>query len=95
MRQLIVRIDDNLHRRLKARAAEEGRSANSIVDELLRQALVGTDDRSSLRARLERSGLLVVPRLDGEALPRERVIDGTTGAGQSVSEALDAERGAR
>jgi antitoxin FitA len=31
MRQLIARIDDDLHRRLKERAAREGRSLNDLV----------------------------------------------------------------
>jgi len=95
VRQLIARIDDALHRRLKERAAAEGRSLNSLVAEILRAALGGDEPRARVEARLRASGLLVrlprparVPSLDD-------VVAATRGAGRTVSEALEAERRGR
>ncbi|MDQ3151339.1 MAG: toxin-antitoxin system HicB family antitoxin, partial [Actinomycetota bacterium] len=49
MKQLITRIDDELHRRLKERAAEAGRSLNDLVSGVLAAAV--EDDAASLRRR--------------------------------------------
>lgn len=95
MRQLLVRIDDELHRRLKARASAEGRSANRLVNELLEEALAESSGPAALRARLERAGRLVRPRTVAGALSRDAAIEGTRGAGRSASEALEAERDRR
>lgn len=59
VKQLISRIDDDLHRRLKERAAQEGRSLNDLVAALLADAVA--DRRESFRRRLERSGLRTLP----------------------------------
>ncbi len=53
MAQLIVRnIDDDVVRRLKLRAAENGRSAEAEHREILRQVLAGNEKGSSLKAFL-------------------------------------------
>jgi plasmid stability protein len=95
VRQLLVRIDDELHRRLKARAAAEGQSANRLVNELLEEALAEPGGPAALRARLERAGRLVRPRTVAGAMSRDATIEGTRGAGRAASEALEAERGNR
>ncbi len=95
MRQLIARIDDELHRRLKERAAAEGRSMNSLVVELLRAAVAGDDPRARVGARLRAAGLLVQPRRPEEVPSLDEVVAATRGAGRAVSEALEAERRAR
>jgi antitoxin FitA len=94
MRQLIARIDDELHDRLKARAAAERRSLNSLVQELLVQGLPA-DERERVRARAETSGLRVVPRRERRPPSREAAIAATRGAGRAASEALAAERARR
>lgn len=90
MRQLIARIDPDLHARLKRRAADEGRSVNALVTELLRGATADEDARSRLRRQLERAGRLVVPP------PPQRVPTdderGRAGAGVRVSDLLEADR---
>ncbi|MGH9039988.1 MAG: FitA-like ribbon-helix-helix domain-containing protein [Acidimicrobiia bacterium] len=91
MRQLIARIDDDLHERLKARAAAEGRSLNSLVAEVLAVAAAG-HDRSSVRARLERRGKRVVPDPPRRVPSRVAALRATRGAGAAVSTALDADR---
>jgi predicted HicB family RNase H-like nuclease len=49
VKQLITRIDDDLHRRLKERAAEQDRSLNDLVSSVLAAAV--QDDVASLRRK--------------------------------------------
>ncbi|MGH2472419.1 MAG: FitA-like ribbon-helix-helix domain-containing protein [Candidatus Limnocylindria bacterium] len=92
MRQLITRIDEDLHRRLKRRAAAEGRSVNAMVSDLLRDAVAGRDGPDLLRARLRALGRLAdIPR-PRKALSRDAAIASTRGAGDAVSQALAEDR---
>jgi plasmid stability protein len=100
VRQLIARIDDDLHRRLKERAAREGRPLNDLVTEVLAAAV--DDDAASFRRRLERSGLRVLPPASAVPDPRldpdhenDELSGEDPGAGDAVLEALLAERDAR
>lgn len=93
MRQLIARIDDDLHGRLKARARSEGRSLNALVAEVL--AAAAGDDRQSVRASLERRGRLVVPPQPRRAPSRAAALRATRGAGTSASASLEADRADR
>lgn len=95
MRQLITRIDDELHERLKRRAADEGRSVNALVTEILRTGVPPVDARVRVRTRLERHGLRIVPRTRGRVPSRDTAIASTQGAGRAASAALAAERAAR
>lgn len=61
MKQLIARIDEDLHRRLKHRAAVEGRSMNGLVTNLLERGLSEGDERARFRARVKELGLLYEP----------------------------------
>lgn len=97
MRQLITRLDDELHALLKTRAREEGRSVNSlVVDALI--AVTSQDDiapGAAIRVGAARAGLLVVPRRPGKIPSRRTVARATQGAGVSASEALKEDRAAR
>lgn len=93
MKQLISRIHDDLHRRLKWRAAREGRSLNDYVTEVLEQAV--SDDAAGLRRRLARSGLRVVPPGRPEAPSLEEVLRANRGTGTPLSDALRVERADR
>lgn len=93
MRQLIARIDDELHRRLKQRATEQDRSLNDLVTSILEAAV--DDDNGLLRQRINRSGLRVLPPTPTHARPRDEVIQQQQGAGRAVSQALEADRAAR
>ena len=88
---MITRLDDELHARLKARAATEGRSVNELVIEALHQVLEAANSRQAVRERARASGRLVVPEPPGEPV-REEV---PAGLGGAVRAALDAERSAR
>lgn len=95
VRQLIARIDDRLHRRLKARAAAEGRSMNALVTEVLTNAVSPQDERAALDARLDALGLRRVfpPKRRPRSL--DAVIRGLRGTGTAASDALAAERARR
>lgn len=88
---MIARIDDDLHARLKARAAAEGRSLNALMTEVL-AAAVSTGPTATVRARLARQGRLVVPPRSGPPPNREAALQSTRGAGHAASDALAAER---
>ena len=92
MKQLITRVDEELHERLKARASAEGRSVNALVTDLLRAGLAEGDDRARIRARIDAAGLSVVHRPWRPAPSQEAAIRSTRGAGSAVSEALETER---
>lgn len=93
MRQLIARIDDELHARLKDRAAIEHRSVNSLVTELLESGVSKDDVRSRFRARLRAEGRLYVPPKPKRRPPsRDAAIEAMRGLGPAVIEALEAGR---
>jgi plasmid stability protein len=91
VRQLITRIDDDLHERLKARAAAEGRSMNAYVADVLTRAVRSGND-TSIRERLAREGLLATPPRPAGAPTRDDVVALTRGAGTAASEALERDR---
>lgn len=93
MKQLIARIDDDLHCRLKERAAEQDRSLNDLVTSVLAAAV--EDDSESVRRRIDRSGLRVVPPRPAAVHSREDVIRRLEGLGTPVSDALAADRDGR
>jgi len=92
VRQLITRIDEDLHRRLKRRAATEGRSVNAMVNDLLRSAVDAQDERELVRARLRALGRLAdIPR-PRKVISRDAAIALTRGAGTAASQALADDR---
>ncbi|HUP71223.1 MAG TPA: toxin-antitoxin system HicB family antitoxin [Acidimicrobiales bacterium] len=97
MRQLIARIDDELHERLRARAAAEGRSMNAVVVEVLDAAVPVLGPRARLRARLAAEAMLYVPPAPppSEVPTHTDVETSERGSGTAVSDALAAERASR
>lgn len=93
VKQLIARIDDDLHRRLKERAAEQDRSLNDLVTSVLAAAV--EDDAESVRRRIDRSGLRVLPPRPAAARHRHDVIGSQRGLGNPLGDALASERDAR
>lgn len=92
MRQLITRIDDDLHRRLKRRAAAQGRSINAVVSDLIRSAVDAPDQRELVRGRLRALGRLAnIPR-PRKLVSRDAAIALTRGAGTAASRALAEDR---
>ncbi|MEO5724370.1 MAG: toxin-antitoxin system HicB family antitoxin [Ilumatobacteraceae bacterium] len=71
MRQLLLRVPDELHRRLARRAKRERRSVNAVANEML-GASVDLDigvARDSIRARAAAHGLLLVTPPSGAQAP--------------------------
>ena len=95
MRQLITRIDEDLHERLRARARAEHRSLASLVREALMAAVADAGDPTAVRERLERAGVVVRPDPPERVPTREEALEVTRGAGAGVSAALEADRAHR
>ena len=76
MKQLILRVSDDLHSRITARAAREGRSVNAWVSELLDRVVDADlgDRQARAAAKAAELGMLVVyddiPEYDEETLRR-------------------------
>jgi plasmid stability protein len=77
MKQLILRVSDDLHRRITARAAREGKSVNAWATDLLdatADADVAEDRQARADAKAAALGMLVVyddiPEYDEETLRR-------------------------
>jgi plasmid stability protein len=91
LKQLLVRVPDDLHARLLARAKRSGRSATAIATELL-EAGVGDesgDARADLRARARRLGLLAsapAPAVDPAA--RRSALRALRGIGPVIDDIL-------
>ncbi|MBW3575018.1 MAG: toxin-antitoxin system HicB family antitoxin [Actinobacteria bacterium] len=94
MRQLITRVDDDLHARLKAKAKGEGRSLNALVNEVLQKAAAEElTPEEKLRRRAEELGIELIPwgvPVDDE----DEFIESSRGMGTASQEIL-AEREAR
>lgn len=92
MRQVITRVEDDLHTRLKEQAAARGLSVNAFVVEVLTAAVGQLDRREVLRRRAEAAGRLVVPPPPSRVPSRKQALVAGRGAGHAVSEALAADR---
>ena len=91
VKQLITRLDDELHARLKARAAEEGRSLNDLIVEALSALVSKPLTRSEFREQLRRTGRLV--EFNDVVRPDPKIVRAAwASGGRAVIEALEAER---
>lgn len=100
MRQLLIRVPDELHSQLTQRAAREGRSVNALVNEVL--VVAGSVERGSrqdrLRTKATALGLLASERSRAvrvEPGRRREVIAAMQGVGTVVDETIDADRDRR
>jgi plasmid stability protein len=94
MRQLLLRVPEEIHRRLAARAERDGRSVNSLATEIL-DAAVDADEgdrRARLRARAATLGMLHTTPAKPVSAQRRRIITSTRGIGPVVDRLLDDER---
>jgi plasmid stability protein len=96
MRQLLLRVPEDLHRRLSARASREHRSVNALAGEILDAAADADrgDRRARLRAAAVASGVVAgtVPARTVGAARRRRIIESTRGLGAQVDRLIDEER---
>src|SRR6266536_419578 len=95
MKQLLLRVPDDVHRRLAARAARDGRSVNAVATEIL-DAAVDADEgdrRARLRARAAARGVLrALPATSVSDARRRRILASTRGLGAQLDRLLDEER---
>ncbi len=96
MKQLIARIDDDLHARLKRRAASEGRSVNAVVTEALEGVAPAEETPQQwMRRRARERGVRIIeptePPADPEELQRTR--ESTRGLGPFIDEYFEWVRG--
>jgi len=95
MKQLLLRVPEDVHRRLAARARREGRSINAWATEIL--DLAAESDQGNRRTRL-RAAAAAAGTLRGtqgervSAARRRRIIDSTRGQGPRVDRVLAEER---
>jgi plasmid stability protein len=96
VRQLITRIDDALHARLKERARDRGCSVNALVTEILDHAVPDETPRERFRRRLKERGMLREIEVPEDAPTLEEVREMLRGdAGKAVLEALEEDRADR
>jgi plasmid stability protein len=95
VKQLLLRVPDEIHRRLTARAARAGRSVNAVAMEIL-DAVVDADEgdrRARLRARAAGLGQLQIgPAKPVSAARRRRLLASTRGLGPVLETLLAEER---
>jgi len=95
MKQLLLRVPEELHQRLVARAAREGRSLNAVATEILDAAADADagDRRAKLRAAAAASGTLQpMTARPVSAARRARAIASTRGLGAQLDRLLADER---
>jgi hypothetical protein len=98
MRQVTLRLDDELARSIARAAAERGTSVNAYAAAVFSAAVdpdLAGDDAERLRARLRARGLLAetgatVPPVDEKRLAAARA---AAGRGRSLASLLAADRG--
>ena len=98
MKQLLLRVPEDLHRRLAARAAREGRSVNAVATEMLDAAADADngDRRAQLRAAAAAAGTLRQVAAHPAGTDRRRqIIESTRGLGPQIDRLLDHERDRR
>ncbi len=95
MKQLLVRVPYDLHRRLAARAARAGRSVNAVANEILDSAIDADegDRRTRLHARATALGVVQSATRPVVSIPkRRRIVASTKGAGPVIDRLVAEER---
>lgn len=95
MKQLLLRVPDEIHRRLTARAARDGRSVNAVATAILDAAVDA--DEGDRRARLRATAAILgvaraMPAQPVSAARRRRIVASTRGTGAILDRLLDEER---
>lgn len=99
VKQILLRVPDELHRRLMERARRDGRSVNALAGELLDPDADADADagerQARLRARIATSGLSAAVVDADVEVDRDAVIARTREWGPMVDDLLAAERDPR
>ena len=97
VKQLLLRVPEDIHRRLVARAAREGRSLNAVATEILDAAAAADADSGDRRAQLRAAAAAAGTLRGVDARPpsadrRRRIIESTRGLGPQIDRLLTQER---
>ncbi|WP_298339054.1 toxin-antitoxin system HicB family antitoxin [Ferrimicrobium sp.] len=95
MKQLLLRVPDDIHRRLTARAARAGRSVNAVANEILDAAVDANegDRRTRLFARAMALGVLQTTHSPVVSTPRRhKILASTKGIGPVIDRLLAEDR---
>jgi plasmid stability protein len=95
MKQLLLRVSEDIHRRLTARAAREGRSLNAVATEILDAAADADsgDRHARLRAAAAAAGTLRTVNAQPVGPSRRRwIIESTRGLGPRIDRLVAEER---
>ncbi len=95
MKQLLLRVPEDLHSRITARARREGRSVNAVASEILDAAADadGPDRMTRLRAKATAMGIYrSVPR-EGPIQDRDEALAETRGIGPILDRLIAEDRG--
>jgi hypothetical protein len=93
MKQMLLRVPDELHARLTAAARERGTSVNALANDILDDTVPrpALDERTRLRDKARRLGILVerpsTRRMSAEA--REAALASTQGIGPVLDKILE------
>ncbi|WP_033293817.1 FitA-like ribbon-helix-helix domain-containing protein [Amycolatopsis jejuensis] len=93
MKQLITRVDDELHARLKARAEAEGRSMNDLVTEALRGVVQQVESRAEWKRRLIDEGKIAYVEPPAQVASLDEIENFSSGWGATIGDYLDWSRG--
>jgi plasmid stability protein len=91
VRQVLLRVPDDLHARLVERAQRSGRSLNTVATEILDRGVAdeSSDSRAALRARARRLGVLASrPAAPMSPADRSAAIGSTRGIGPVLDDLL-------
>jgi plasmid stability protein len=95
MKQLLLRVPDDIHRRLAARAARAGRSVNAVANEILDAAVDADEGDRRTRLHARATALGVIRSSTGPVVStakRRRIVASTKGTGPVVDRLLAEER---
>ncbi len=95
MKQLLLRVPDDIHRRLAARAARAGRSVNAVANEILDAAVDVDEGDRRTRLRSRATALGVIRSSTGPVVStsrRRRIVASTQGTGPVIDRLLAEER---
>jgi plasmid stability protein len=99
MRQLLLRVPEDLHQRIAARAAREGRSMNAVASAILDASVdadLGAPPTPQERLRARAAALGMLREFDAPQVSeaeRKRIIASTRGIGPIVDRLIDEDRG--
>ena len=100
VKQLLLRVPEDLHRRIRARAAREGRSMNAVAGAILDASTDAEEStpltpQQRLRARAAALGMLSreIPARPVSKAERGRIIASTRGIGKVLDRIIDEDRG--